>query len=106
MLPARSNTLGHRNVQGLAVQPGTGRVYSVEQGTSVDDEVNLLTPGGNYGYRPDRLPGTYDESVPMTDPCECRERLRRCGVRVARRWLPPALPSPVELHGVPGTVRS
>ena len=61
-------TLGHRNVQGLAVQPGTGRVYSVEQGTSVDDEVNLLTPGGNYGYRPDRLPGTYDESVPMTDP--------------------------------------
>ena len=39
-------TLGHRNVQGLAVQPGTGRVYSVEQGTSVDDEVNLLTPGG------------------------------------------------------------
>ncbi|MBQ7804358.1 PQQ-dependent sugar dehydrogenase, partial [Rhodococcus sp. (in: high G+C Gram-positive bacteria)] len=61
-------TLGHRNVQGLAGQPGTGRVYSVEQGTSVDDEVNLLTPGGNYGYRPDRLPGTYDESVPMTDP--------------------------------------
>ncbi len=61
-------TLGHRNVQGLAVQPGTGRVYSVEQGTSVDDDVNLLTPGGNYGYRPDRLPGTYDESVPMTDP--------------------------------------
>ncbi|PBC38353.1 glucose dehydrogenase [Rhodococcus sp. ACPA4] len=61
-------TLGHRNVQGLAVQPGTGRLYSVEQGTSVDDELNLLTPGGNYGYRPDRLPGTYDESVPMTDP--------------------------------------
>ena len=61
-------TLGHRNVQGLAVQPGTGRLYSVEQGTSVDDELNLLTPGGNYGYRPDRAPGTYDESVPMTDP--------------------------------------
>ncbi|MCE4262966.1 PQQ-dependent sugar dehydrogenase [Rhodococcus globerulus] len=61
-------TLGHRNVQGLAVQPGTGRLYSVEQGTSVDDELNLLTPGGNYGYRPDRLPGTYDESVQMTDP--------------------------------------
>ncbi|NMM83586.1 glucose dehydrogenase [Rhodococcus sp. SRB_17] len=60
-------TLGHRNVQGLAVQPGTDRVYAVEQGTGVDDEVNLLTPGGNYGYRPDRLPG-YDESVPMTDP--------------------------------------
>lgn len=61
-------TLGHRNVQGLALQPGTGRLYSVEQGSSRDDEVNLLVPGGNYGWRPDREPGTYDESVPMTDP--------------------------------------
>ena len=62
------HSLGHRNVQGIAMQPGTGRVYSIEQGTSRDDELNLLQPGGNYGYRPDRLPGVYDESVPMTDP--------------------------------------
>ncbi|NLU82715.1 PQQ-dependent sugar dehydrogenase [Rhodococcus sp. HNM0569] len=61
-------SLGHRNVQGLALQPDTGRLYGVEQGTSRDDEVNLLRPGGNYGYKPDRLPFVYDESVPMTDP--------------------------------------
>ncbi|MFD1815028.1 PQQ-dependent sugar dehydrogenase [Rhodococcus gannanensis] len=61
-------TLGHRNVQGLALQPGTGRLYGIEQGTRADDEVNLLTAGGNYGYRPDRNPLVYDESVPMTDP--------------------------------------
>ncbi|GAA2052892.1 PQQ-dependent sugar dehydrogenase [Williamsia deligens] len=61
-------SLGHRNVQGVALQPGTGRVYSIEQGTSRDDELNLLQPGGNYGYRPDRAPLVYDESVPMTDP--------------------------------------
>ena len=61
-------TLGHRNVQGIAVQPGSGRVYSIEQGTSVDDELNLIRPGANYGYRPDRAPVIYDESVPMTDP--------------------------------------
>lgn len=61
-------TLGHRNVQGLAEQPGTGRVYSVEQGSSRDDEVNVLTPGGNYGWSPDRSGSGYDESVPMTDP--------------------------------------
>ncbi|MDI9916682.1 PQQ-dependent sugar dehydrogenase [Rhodococcus sp. IEGM 1379] len=61
-------TLGHRNVQGLAVQPGTDRVYAVEQGTGANDEVNLLRPGGNYGYKPDRGLGIYDESVPMTDP--------------------------------------
>lgn len=61
-------TLGHRNVQGLALQPGTGRIYGIEQGTSRDDEVNLLDAGNNYGYRPDRAPFIYDESVPMTDP--------------------------------------
>lgn len=73
--PARGNpdprspiyTLGHRNVQGVAVQPGTGRVYAIEQGTDHDDELNLLRAGGNYGYRPDRAPLIYDESVPMTD---------------------------------------
>nr|WP_233533174.1 PQQ-dependent sugar dehydrogenase [Antrihabitans sp. YC2-6] len=60
-------TLGHRNVQGLALQPETGRVYAVEQGSSRDDEVNLLQAGGNYGWKPDRDPSRYDESVPMTD---------------------------------------
>jgi glucose/arabinose dehydrogenase len=60
-------TYGHRNVQGLAVRPGTTDVYAVEQGTSRDDEVNLLRAGGNYGYDPDGAGGSYDESVPMTD---------------------------------------
>jgi glucose/arabinose dehydrogenase len=63
---------GHRNVQGIAVRPGTGEVYTVEQGTRRDDEVNRSVPGGNYGYDPDGAPdgpaGDYDESVPMTDP--------------------------------------
>ena len=59
-------TLGHRNVQGLAVRPGSGQVFSVEHGPHRDDEVNLLQPGGNYGWDPDG-DGGYDESVPMTD---------------------------------------
>ena len=61
-------TYGHRNVQGLAVRPGTNQIYSVEQGTNRDDEVNLLRAGGNYGYDPNGADGSYDESVPMTDP--------------------------------------
>lgn len=61
-------TYGHRNVQGLAVRPGTGQIFAVEQGTSRDDEVNLLRPGANYGYDPNGADGGYDESVPMTDP--------------------------------------
>ncbi|MGY1776495.1 PQQ-dependent sugar dehydrogenase [Geodermatophilus sp. SYSU D00804] len=59
---------GHRNVQGIAVQPGTGEVYTVEQGPDRDDEVNRSVPGGNYGWDPDGADGSYDESVPMTDP--------------------------------------
>jgi glucose/arabinose dehydrogenase len=56
-------TYGHRNVQGLA-QRADGTLWSVEQGTFRDDEVNRLVAGGNYGYNP--VPG-YNESVPMTD---------------------------------------
>jgi glucose/arabinose dehydrogenase len=61
-------TYGHRNVQGLAVRPDSGQVYAVEQGTDRDDEVTLLSPGANGGYDPDGDGGSYDESVPMTDP--------------------------------------
>ncbi|MGY1721695.1 PQQ-dependent sugar dehydrogenase [Blastococcus sp. SYSU DS0533] len=60
-------TYGHRNVQGLAVRPGTDQTYSVEHGPDRNDEVNLLQPGGNYGWDPVGG-GSYDESVPMTDP--------------------------------------
>ncbi len=55
---------GHRNVQGLALRPGTSQLWSVEQGTGRDDEVNLSSRGANYGWDP--VPG-YDESTPMTD---------------------------------------
>jgi glucose/arabinose dehydrogenase len=65
-LTRRVLSYGHRNVQGIAVQPGTGVVYTGEQGTRRDDEVNRSVPGGNYGYDPDGG-GSYDESVPMTD---------------------------------------
>jgi aldose sugar dehydrogenase len=59
---------GHRNVQGIAVQPGTDEVYTAEQGTFRDDEVNPSVAGGNFGYDPNGDGGSYDESVPMTDP--------------------------------------
>lgn len=60
------HTFGHRNIQGLAVQPGTGAVYSAEHGPDIDDEVNLLQDGGNYGWNPN-IGGRYNQDVPMTD---------------------------------------
>ncbi len=41
---------GHRNPQGLAVHPGTGAVWLTEHGPRGGDEVNVSTPGANYGW--------------------------------------------------------
>jgi len=43
-------SMGHRNPQGIAFRAGAGQVYVVEHGPDLDDEVNLLRPGGNYGW--------------------------------------------------------
>ena len=43
-------SLGHRNPQGLDFHPLTGLPYITEHGPSDNDEVNLLRPGGNYGW--------------------------------------------------------
>ena len=62
-------TYGHRNVQGVTIQPDTGEVFSAEHGPDTDDEANHLRPGANYGWDPSQggTVGGYDESVPMTD---------------------------------------
>jgi aldose sugar dehydrogenase len=43
-------TLGHRSTQGLAVHPGTGQIWELEMGPNGGDEINVLKPGGNYGW--------------------------------------------------------
>ncbi len=41
---------GHRNVQGLAVHPETGEVWTNEHGPQGGDELNRIQPGRNYGW--------------------------------------------------------
>ncbi|MCO6497177.1 MAG: PQQ-dependent sugar dehydrogenase [Chitinophagaceae bacterium] len=43
-------TYGHRNVQGLAINPVTGDLWSGEFGPRGGDEINLVQPGKNYGW--------------------------------------------------------
>lgn len=40
---------GHRNVQGLAWD-AKGNMYATEHGETGNDEINLIKPGGNYGW--------------------------------------------------------
>lgn len=41
---------GHRNVQGIAIEPATGDVWAHEFGPRGGDELNLIRPGKNYGW--------------------------------------------------------
>lgn len=41
---------GHRNIQGLAVDPATRRVWATEHGARGGDELNLAEAGKNYGW--------------------------------------------------------
>lgn len=41
---------GHRNIQGMAIDPRTGRLWTSEHGPRGGDELNLPAPGANYGW--------------------------------------------------------
>lgn len=41
---------GHRNPQGLSFHPETGQLWAAEHGPLGGDELNLVTPGANYGW--------------------------------------------------------
>jgi glucose/arabinose dehydrogenase len=43
-------TLGHRSSLGLGMHPGTGEIWQHENGPNGGDEINILKPGGNYGW--------------------------------------------------------
>jgi glucose/arabinose dehydrogenase len=43
-------SIGHRNIQGMAVHPATGEVWAVEHGPQGGDELNLVEGGKNYGW--------------------------------------------------------
>ncbi|WKE65208.1 PQQ-dependent sugar dehydrogenase [Gallaecimonas kandeliae] len=43
-------SFGHRNVQGAAINPWTGQLWTHEHGPQGGDELNIDLPGRNYGW--------------------------------------------------------
>lgn len=41
---------GHRNMQGAALHPQTGDLWTHEHGPKGGDEINIIRPGRNYGW--------------------------------------------------------
>ncbi|MFG6686142.1 PQQ-dependent sugar dehydrogenase [Mariniflexile sp. HNIBRBA6329] len=50
-------TYGHRNTQGI-IFGSNGKLYASEHGAKVDDELNIITAGKNYGWP--HIAGYYD----------------------------------------------
>ena len=58
-------TMGHRNIQGLAMDAATGRVWASEHGPRGGDEVNLIVGGQNYGWPLQSYGADYGSREPI-----------------------------------------
>ncbi len=58
-------TYGNRNPQGMARHPDTGAIWELEHGPQGGDEVNVLVPGGNYGWPVVSYGGEYGSGRPI-----------------------------------------
>lgn len=78
---------GHRNIQGMAVHPGTGEIWTNEHGARGGDEINHPEMGKNYGW-PEITHGVnYDGSEITPDTA-------RAGMeQPVMHWTPSIAPS-------------
>ena len=84
---------GHRNPQGLVFGPG-GRLYESEHGPDVDDEVNLIEAGGNYGWP--RVAGYRDEKSYVYANWSASSPTPCASLPQGRGGIPPSVPQQAE----------
>jgi glucose/arabinose dehydrogenase len=58
-------SIGHRNIQGIAVDPQSGRVWASEHGPRGGDEINLIEGGKNYGWPLQSYGADYSSREPI-----------------------------------------
>jgi glucose/arabinose dehydrogenase/cytochrome c5 len=64
-------SVGHRNPQGFAWHPITGKLWSSEHGPNSADEINIIEKGANYGWgvaTKAAQPGMVPSAPGMIDP--------------------------------------
>ncbi len=80
-------TYGHRNIQGMAIDPATGNVWATEHGPLGGDELNLIIKGQNYGW-PKATFGREYSGAKITD-----QRSMEGVVNARVTWVPCIAPS-------------
>jgi glucose/arabinose dehydrogenase len=80
-------TIGHRNVLGIALQPGTSRLWAHEMGPKGGDELNLIEPGANYGW------ATVSEGVNYSDALIPKHATHPEFKAPVKSWTPVISPS-------------
>ena len=85
-------SMGHRNIQGLARDPVSGRIWATEHGPYGGDELNLVVAGGNYGWP---LQG-YGADYKTHEPVGKHEVAGMINPSVA--WVPSPAPSGLAVY--------
>jgi len=80
-------TYGHRNMQGAALDPQTGTLWTAEHGPRGGDEINIEQAGKNYGW-PEASYGSHYTLLPIPD-----EHASRGFIEPAFHWTPSVSPS-------------
>ena len=75
-------SLGNRNIQGMAIHPQTGELWTTEHGPMGGDELNLIKSGKNYGW-PEITYGINYNGTIITD-----EKRREGMEQPALYWRP------------------
>lgn len=83
---------GHRNIQGLALDPETNQVWSTEHGSRGGDELNRLEPGKNFGWPVVTYSEEYSGGPVST------ERSRPDMVDPLTYWTPSIAPSGLAVY--------
>ncbi|BAK77455.1 glucose sorbosone dehydrogenase [Pseudogulbenkiania sp. NH8B] len=81
-------TLGHRNQQGMALNPRSGAIWTHEHGPQGGDEVNVIRAGANYGWPVITYGKTYGLGLPIG------EGTHKAGMEQPQKvWVPSIAPS-------------